>query len=250
MASSGKQFAIIAGSGFQSFGDDSAVHDVSTSFGDPSGPIRELRYDEQIVFLLRRHGDDLLIPPHAINYRANLKALSQLSVSSVIAINTVGVVSSHLHPGQIAVPHQLMDYTWGRNHSIFDGVADTLDHIDFTRPFTEQLRQELLQAAQSAGVRAFDGGVYAVCQGPRLETAAEVDRLERDGADYVGMTAMPEAAIARELGLEYACLSLIVNYAAGRGEKSIHADIEASTMTARMQAMKVLRDFFARQLGS
>lgn len=243
MAMSGKQYAVIAGSGFRSFGNDSAGITVSTSFGNPSGPIRELQYDDHIVYLLLRHGDELLIPPHAINYRANMKALQQLETDCVIAMNTVGVITSNIHPGQVVVPDQLIDYTWGRNHSIYEGV-EKLEHIDLTNPFSEHLRQEVLKAARHSDVSAHNGGVYAVTQGPRLETAAEVDRLERDGVDYVGMTAMPEAALARELGMDYACLSLVVNYAAGRGEKSIHADIEASTITAKMQAMKVLRVFF------
>lgn len=238
-----RQYAIIAGSGFRSFGDDSAGTVVSTKYGDPSGPVRELQYDQHTVYLVPRHGDDLLIPPHAINYRANLAALKILKVDCVIAMNTVGVITPDLHPGQIAVPDQLIDYTWGRKHSIYDGV-DSIDHIDFTAPFSTRLRSDLLSAASSAEVKVHDGGVYAATQGPRLETAAEVDRLERDGADYIGMTAMPEAALARELGMEYACLSLIVNYAAGRGEQPIHDDLEAGTMTAKMQAMKVLRVFF------
>ncbi len=243
MASADKQYAIIAGNGFQSFGEDAEGQSVTTPFGAPSGPIRELQYGDHTVYLLPRHGDNLLIPPHAINYRANLQALHQLKVDAIIAMNTVGVVSKNIHPGQIVVPDQLIDYTWGRAHSIYEG-AGHIDHIDFTEPFAESLRQDLLKAASAADVSICDGGIYAVCQGPRLETAAEVDRLERDGADFVGMTAMPEAALARELGMHYACLSLIVNYAAGRGENSIHADIEASTMTAKMQSMKVLREFF------
>jgi purine nucleoside phosphorylase len=243
MAVSGKQYAILAGSGFKSFGCDSEGMSVSTCFGDPSGPVRELRYDDHTVYLLARHGDDMLIPPHAINYRANLKALQQLETDCVIAMNTVGVISSNVHPGEIAVPDQLVDYTWGRAHSIYEGLGE-LDHVDLTIPFAEHLRRELIEAARTAEINVHDGGVYAVTQGPRLETAAEVDRLERDGADYVGMTAMPEAALARELGMDYACLSLVVNYAAGRGVNSIHADIEASTMTAKIQAMKILRVFF------
>lgn len=243
MASAEKQYAIIAGSGFQSFGDDAEGVTISTIYGDPSGPVRQLEYDDHTVYLLPRHGDDLSIPPHVINYRANLQALRQLNVDTVIAMNTVGVISQNIHPGQIAVPHQIIDYTWGRAHSIYDG-SNGVDHIDFTEPFAEGLRQGLLRAARSADVNICDGGVYAACQGPRLETAAEVNRLERDGADFIGMTAMPEAALARELGIDYACLSLVVNYAAGRGKNTIHADIEASTMTAKMQSMKVLREFF------
>lgn len=243
MAIEGAQYAIIAGSGFGSFGADAEGTLLSTVFGEPSGPVRELNYDDHVVFFLPRHGDELLIPPHAINYRANMKALEELRVDSIIAINTVGVVGKHFHPGQIAVPDQIIDYTWGRAHSIHDGEGSP-DHIDFTSPFAEHLRQDLMKAARAADLKLHDGGVYAATQGPRLETAAEVDRLERDGVDFIGMTAMPEASLARELGMDYACLSLIVNYAAGRGEKSIHADIEASTMTAKMQAMKVLRGFF------
>jgi 5'-methylthioinosine phosphorylase len=237
------QYAIIAGSGFRSFGSDAAGKIVETPFGAPSAAIRELQYDDHLVFLLPRHGEDLAIPPHAINYRANMKALQQLGVDSVIAMNTVGAVSAGSRPGQIAVPDQLIGYTYGREHSVFSGSSE-LQHIDFTLPFSESLRQGLLQAGRDAEVGIHDGGVYAVTQGPRLETAAEVDRLEQDGADYVGMTAMPEAGLARELGMDYACLSLIVNYAAGRGDNPIHDELEASTMTAKMQAMKVLRVFF------
>lgn len=244
MAASNHQYAVIAGSGFRSFGEDAVPHELRTDFGEPSSPVRELKYGDRTVFLLARHGDGLVIPPHRINYRANLAALKALGVESIIALNTVGVITGGQHPGQIAIPDQIIDYTFGRDHSIYDGESDNLDHIEFTEPFAEHLRQELRVAADNAGIAAHDGGVYAVMQGPRLETIAEVNRLERDRVDYIGMTAMPEAALARELDMDYACLSLIVNYAAGRGEKAIHADIEESTMTAKMQAMKVLREFF------
>ena len=243
MNTSQQQFAIIAGSGFREFAGDSEGEWCDTPFGRPSGPIRTRNYDDHAVRFLPRHGDDLTIPPHAINYRANLKALSQLGVNAVVALNTVGVIAPNLHPGQVAVPDQLIDYTSGRAHSIYDGGSE-IDHIDFTRPFSDSLRAGLLDAARRADIPVHDGGVYAVTQGPRLETAAEVVRLERDGADLVGMTAMPETALARELGMEYACLSLIVNYAAGKGDIPIHDELEASTMTAKMQTMKVLREFF------
>lgn len=243
MSGSERQFAVIAGSGFQSFGEDVDGRRVDTPYGKPSSTIRALEFGDHTVLLLARHGDNIDIPPHAINYRANMAALKNLSVDSVIALNTVGVIAGGLHPGQLAVPDQLLDYTWGREHSIYDG-SGALDHVDFTEPFSGRLRQDLLRAAAAAEFAVHDGGVYAATQGPRLETAAEVDRLERDGADLVGMTAMPEAALARELGMEYACLSLIVNYAAGRGEKPIHDDLEAGTMTAKLQAMKLLRAFF------
>lgn len=243
MSKTQQNFAIIAGSGFREFAGETEGEWSETPFGRPSGPVRTLRYDDHSVFFLPRHGDDLTIPPHAINYRANLKALNQLGVDAVVALNTVGVIAPHLHPGQVVAPDQLIDYTSGRAHSIYDGGTD-IDHVDFTNPFSGALRTALLDAARRADVPVHDGGVYGVTQGPRLETAAEVDRLERDGVEIVGMTAMPEAVLARELGMRYACLSLIVNYAAGRGDKPIHDELEASTVTSKMQAMKVLREFF------
>ena len=239
-----RRFAIIAGSGFQALSEKSGGDVISTEFGVPSSPIRELEFEGQPVHLLSRHGDAMLTPPHAINYRANLKALQQLAVTDIIALNTVGIVAAGMQPGDLAVPDQIIDYTYGRDHSIYGADSVSLDHIDFTEPLDQGLRVALLAAAHAADVPCRDGGVYAATQGPRLETSAEVDRLERDGADYIGMTAMPEASLALELGLRYACLSLLVNYAAGRGDKAIHEDIEDSTLSAREQSMQVLRQFF------
>lgn len=249
MAKDTPQYAIIAGTGFREFGSDAARHELDTDFGAPSSAIRELDYDTQTVYCLARHGDEMTIPAHAVNYRANMAALRSLDTDRIVAINTVGVIAPRQYPGQLAVPAQLIDYTHGRDHSIYGEEGGAPEHIDFTRPFSASIRRALLAAAQDAGIECHYGGVYAVTQGPRLETAAEVDRLERDGADYVGMTAMPEASLARELGMQYACLSLLVNYAAGRGERSIHDDLEASTMTAKMQAMKVLHAFFSESQG-
>ena len=249
MSASKHQYAVIAGSGFRSFGEASEQHRLTTEFGDPSSPLRELKYGDRTVFLLARHGDGLLTPPHRINYRANLAALKSLGVASIIAINTIGVITAGRHPGEIAIPDQVIDYTYGRDHSFYDGESDNLDHIEFTEPFAQRLRRKLCVAAAHAGVAVHDGGVYAATQGPRLETIAEVNRLQRDGADYIGMTAMPEASLARELEIEYACLSLIVNYAAGRGENAIHADIEASTEAARTRALDILQELF-RSMGS
>ncbi len=240
------RYAIIAGSGFADFGAEAPARAVATRFGAPSAPIRRLDYDALEVLLLARHGEHHDIPPHRINYRANLKALKLLGAEAVIALNTVGVIPARPYPGQLAVPQQLIDYTWGRPQTLFDGGAEGLDHVDFTEPFSDDLRRALIAAAADAEVECHDGGVYGVTQGPRLETAAEVDRFERDGVDFLGMTAMPEAALARELGLGYACLSLIVNRAAGRGAAAIHDDIEASTLTAKLGAVRVLKRFFAR----
>lgn len=238
------QYAVIVGSGFADFGDGAQEQEVTTPFGRPSAAVRTMQFDVHAVQVLRRHGDRHTLPPHAINYRANAYALKSVGVRSIIALNTVGAVTDKCRTGAIAVPDQLIDYTWGRAQSVHDGENDEFDHIDFTEPFTGSLRHRILAAAQAAGIDCYDGGVYAVTQGPRLETAAEVTRLVRDGADYVGMTAMPEAALARELGQDYACLCMVVNLAAGRGDVPIHDDVESNMATARMQAIQVLKQFF------
>ncbi len=240
-----EQYALIIGSGFEQFSGNADGECVETRFGRPSAPIKEVDIGAQCVLSIARHGEPHSIPPHAINYRANLLALRDAGATSVLALNTVGVISTIRDSGQIAIPDQVLDYTWGRQHTIHDANDGSLEHIEFTEPFSQSLRQSLLAAAVAAGIDCYDGGVYAVTQGPRLESAAEVDRLERDGADYVGMTAMPEAALAMELGLDYACLTMIVNRAAGRGDGPIHDDVEASTSTARALAESLLQQFFA-----
>jgi 5'-methylthioinosine phosphorylase len=237
--------AVIVGSGMADFAANAGSVDVTTRFGKPSAALRQAEIAGRQVYVLPRHGDRHDIPPHAINYRANLQAVYLRGARTVISVNTVGVIPSSPGPGELAVPAQLIDYTWGREHTFFDGQAGVVDHVDVTEPFTPALRLGLLAAAEAAGVACFDGGVYGVTQGPRLETAAEVDRYEREGVDFLGMTAMPEVALARELGLDVACLSLVVNAAAGRGRGPIHADIEASMSRARGRATRVLEHFVA-----
>ena len=237
-------YALIIGSGWDSLAGEASGAEVETAWGVPSAPVHRLCFGDCNVLTLARHGEGHTLPPHKINYRANIVALKKLGADSIIALNTVGVLSDVGDSGQIAVPDQLLDYTSGREHTIYDGRRGEVEHIDFTEPFSADLRTGLLGAAAKAGIDCYDGGVYATTQGPRLETAAEVDRLERDGADFVGMTAMPEAAIAREVGLDYACIAMIVNRAAGRGDVPIHDDVEASTAAARNATMSTLRAFF------
>ena len=240
------RFALIVGSGWGKLTEGDTGMEVETAFGMPSAPIHRLIFGSHNVLSVARHGDGHSIPPHLINYRANVLALKKSGAEAIIALNTVGVISDICEPGQLALPDQLIDYTWGREHTLFDTRRGTVCHVDFTQPFTAELRASLQAAAGRAGVACHDGGVYAVTQGPRLETAAEIDRLERDGADLVGMTAMPEAAIAREAGLEYACLALIVNRAAGRarGVVSIHDEVEEHAATVRNATMSTLEAFF------
>lgn len=242
-------YAIIGGTGFS----DHAQEDVNPAsapdsrFGRASAPVRTLNFGSVSVLFLARHGETHSIPPHRVNYRANLAALSALGVDSVIALNAVGVISNIAQSGELALPDQIIDYTSGREHTVYDGSSSELQHIDFSEPFTASLRQDLLLAAQARGIDCINGGVCAVTDGPRLETVAEVNRMARDGADYVGMTSMPEAGLARELGLNYASLALVVNPAAGKGSGSIHASIDEYMQACKTQAISLLSGFFERQ---
>lgn len=238
-------YALMVGSGWGRLTGEEVETDITTAFGVPSAPVHRLQIADRTVLTLARHGDGHTIAPHSINYRANVTALRDLGAKAIIGLNTVGVITSIAAPGEVAVPDQLIDYTWGREHTLYDGQQDEVQHVDFTEPFTSGLRAALVAAATRAGVACHDGGIYAATQGPRLETAAEVDRLARDGADLVGMTAMPEAAIAREAGLDYACIAMVVNYAAGRGDEPIHDAVVTHTQSARDAAMSLLEAFFA-----
>jgi len=191
---------------------------VRTPYGEPSGPLTFGKMGGREVAFLARHGYGHTIPPHLVNYRANLWALHSQGVEDVVSIASVGGIRSDLGPGVIAVPDQVLDYTWGRRCTFYEGEDKAVVHVDFTRPYCDTLRGRIVEAALAAGEVIVEGGVYAATQGPRLETAAEINRLERDGADMVGMTGMPEAGLARELGLCYAAIAVVANHAAGRGE--------------------------------
>ncbi len=210
---------IIGGSGLNRLAELEVPRRVAmtTPCGEPSAALTIGRLHGVEVVFLARHGDGHTIAPHRINYRANILALHAQGVRAVIAVATVGGIREELGPGTLLAPDQIIDYTHGRESTFFDGVAQPLQHIDFTRPFLGAMRSRLLQAAAASGEALRDGGVYGATQGPRLETAAEIDRMARDGADVVGMTGMPEAALAREMGLDYAMLCVVVNAAAGRG---------------------------------
>jgi len=223
------ELAIIGGTGLTELEGLEITHRevVSSPFGEPSGPVTHGRLHDTDVIFMARHGHGHTIPPHEVNYRANIWALRSVGVKDVLSVAAVGGIRSDLQPGGIAIPDQIIDYSYGRNHTFFEGELKNVTHIDFTYPYCLTLRQRLIEAAERAGIEVAREGTYGATQGPRLETAAEIDRMERDGCDLVGMTGMPEAALARELGLSYACCAVIANHAAGRGEAGIHADIEA-----------------------
>lgn len=235
---------IIGGSGLNRMAGLDAPRRVAmtTPYGEPSAALTIGRLHGVEVVFLARHGDGHSIPPHRINYRANIQALHAQGVRDVIAVATVGGIRDEWGPGTLVVPDQIIDYTHGRETTFFDGVEQPLQHIDFTRPFYGATRDRLLRAGATSGQSLHDGGVYGATQGPRLETAAEIERMARDGADVVGMTGMPEAALAREIGLDYAMLCVIVNAAAGRGANAdgvAMAEI-AAVAEAAMQRVAII----------
>ena len=214
--------AIIGGSGLTQLANLNVVRRevVRTPYGEPSGALTFGRLCEQPVVFLARHGYGHTIPPHQVNYQANLWALKEVRAEVIISVASVGGIRADLCPGTLVVPDQIIDYTWGRKSSFHEGTDEPVVHIDFTEPYDAAVRRRILAAGAAAGEKVFDGAVYAATQGPRLETAAEINRLARDGADVVGMTGMPEAALARELGIPYAAINVVANYAAGRADSS------------------------------
>lgn len=250
MPSTQKKLALIGGSSLDQLAalENTRQLAVDTPYGKPSGPLIYGTLNGREVIFLARHGERHQLPPHRINYRANLWALHAQGVTDVVAVATVGGIGANFQAGVLALPHQIIDYTWGRESTFFDGEsygsaagASSVKHIDFTQPYDEGLRARVLQAARRVEIPLLNGGTYATTQGPRLETAAEIQRLARDGAHMVGMTGMPEAALARELGLRYACLALVVNAAAGTGASVQAIDLSAAEALAREAMTRVVR---------
>ena len=237
--------AIIGGSGLTQLSSlEAQRREVArTPYGEPSGALTFGRLSGREVVFLARHGYGHTIPPHRVNYRANLWALKQAGAKAIASVSSVGGIRLDCAPGALVVPDQILDYTWGRACTFFDGVETPVRHIDFTHPYDETIRCRILAAAREAGEAMIDGAVYATTQGPRLESAAEIDRFESDGADVVGMTGMPEAALARELELPFAAISVVSNHAAGRGAsaENVHFErIENVLQDAMTRVRKVL----------
>lgn len=238
-------YAIIGGSGLAKLTALSGIRRevARTPYGEPSGALTFGRFGGHEVVFLARHGYGHTVAPHEVNYRANIWALKEAGVEGVLAVATVGGVRDDYGPGTLVVPDQIIDYTHGRQSTFFSGADAAVVHVDFTQPYAAPLRRLLLDAASRCGQAVRDGGVYACTQGPRLETAAEIERLARDGADLVGMTGMPEAALAREAELPYAALCVVVNHAAGRGsstERIALAELDEVMRTTITRAVCVL----------
>lgn len=218
--------AIIGGSGLYQLDEieNSHTETVSTPYGEPSDALTTGTLQGQTVIFLARHGAAHTIPPHRVNYRANLWALQHRGARTVISVCAVGGIRADIKPGTVIVPDQIIDYTWSREHTLYEQDLTEVTHIDFTEPYCAGLRTALISAAAEAGIEVIASATYGATQGPRLETAAEINRLEKDGCDIVGMTGMPEASLARELGLCYAAIAVSANDAAGRGSGPIEME--------------------------
>jgi 5'-methylthioadenosine phosphorylase len=235
--------AILGGSGLARIELLTETRSISarTEYGEPSAPLTLGRLGGCEVLFLARHGEGHSIPPHQVNYRANIRALRDAGAKRIVSVATVGGIRREFGPGSLVVPRQIIDYTWGRPSTFFEGPGTKVTHIDFTEPYSAALRAAILAAARACGEAVADGGCYGTTQGPRLETAAEIVRMERDGADLVGMTAMPEAALAREAGLEYAAIAVVVNHAAGKGDSALAVSFAAMEAVQRQAMARVLR---------
>lgn len=241
-----KKIAIIGGTGLSTLPnveiqETSAIH---TPYGDPSDLLTIAKFAEKEVMFLPRHGNSHTIPPHKINYRANIHALKQHAVEEIIAVNAVGGITAEMYPGRIVIPNQIIDYTYAREHTFYADNTTQMQHIDFTHPYSQALSKKLMMLDSIKAMEVFLGGVYAATQGPRLETAAEISKHEKDGCDIVGMTGMPEAALARELDIQYIALCLVVNWAAGKTDKEITIAMIEQHLTAGMHKIQLILEQF------
>ncbi|MDH5229771.1 MAG: S-methyl-5'-thioinosine phosphorylase [Gammaproteobacteria bacterium] len=236
------ELGIIGGTGLTTLANLEIINReiVQTPYGEPSGPVTHGKLAGKKVLFLPRHGYGHTIPPHKVNYRANIWALKDAGVENVIAVAAVGGIRADMVPERLVVPDQIVDYTWSRVNTFFEEGLNHVTHIDFSEPYCEALRQRLIQSAHALGFEISDKGTYAATQGPRLETAAEINRLERDGCDIVGMTGMPEAALAKELDLCYASLAVVANLAAGRSEEALTMERIEAYLSSGMQKVREL----------
>ncbi len=234
------KLAIIGGTGLTSIDDLNITKKevVQSPFGAPSGILQTGELFGTQVLFLPRHGPSHTIPPHKVNYRANLWVLKQAGIDTIIAVNAVGGIDADLLPGQIVIPDQVIDYTTSRTNTFFEEGLKEVVHIDFTEPYCNGLRQKIISVCDEQGITYKGQGTYAATEGPRLETAQEVNRLERDGCNIIGMTGMPETALARELDICYACIAVVANQAAGRSTETITMDMITKNLNEGIQTVR------------
>jgi 5'-methylthioinosine phosphorylase len=245
---SNELIAIIGGTGLTEYYGLNIIKTliVKTSLGPLASPlVFGTLHGKNIVFLAR-HGQPHAVPPHKVNYRANILALKEAGVTQIIAVNAVGGITENMVANAICIPDQIIDYTHGRLDTFFDGEYKPLDHIDFSHPYDFELSEALYAASKAGNVLVEKGGVYGATQGPRLETVAEIKRMEQDGCDIVGMTGMPEAVLARELNIPYSCVSLVVNPAAGKSDALITMDDIRGVIESGMEDVKSIISNYLR----
>ena len=238
---------VIGGTGLSSIKDLVIVRheDVITPYGNPSEPLTVGNFGGKDIIFLARHGKQHSIPPHLINYQANIFAFNLMGVTDIISIASVGSINPEDKPGTLVFPDQLIDYTYGRKHTFFDGEKEPVSHIDFTHPYDNCLRNDLIEIASSSNFLFKREGVYGVVQGPRLETAAEINKYDGDGVTIVGMTGMPEAVLAKELNMNYATICLIANHAAGRGLSAdgiTHEEISKNSEKMMLNVIEIIKE--------
>jgi len=240
--------ALVGGTGLNELDESLESISIETPFGRPSADIRVIETDPLRLLFLPRHGNPHRFPPHCVNYRANMWALREAGADHVLAVYAVGGVCDPYGPATLAAPDQLIDYTWGRQHTYCDSEHIELEHVDFTKPYDGALRRSLLAAAEKASIEVVDGGCIGVFQGPRLESAAEVEKARRDGCHMAGMTALPEAGLARELGLDYAGLAVVSNWGAGVSGELLSEEDIAETLKGPMMRVRTLLRTLAKEL--
>lgn len=246
------KLAIIGGTGLAHLSNLKIINKqmVHTPFGAASAPLITGELCSESVIFIARHGHGHTIPPHKINYQANIWALKSLGVEQIVAVAAVGGITEQMSPKSIVIPHQLIDYTYGREHTFFSDDFNPDRHIDFTQPYNERLRKAMLLSTDAVDFNVVDGAVYAATQGPRLETSAEINKLQRDGCDIVGMTGMPEAALARELEMDYATCAVVANWAAGKCKNEITMqEIETNLVDGMKNVRQLLEKTLPRLLS-
>lgn len=234
------KLAIIGGTGLTSIKDLKITKkEVAQSpFGQPSGVLQTGELFGKEVLFLPRHGASHTIPPHKVNYRANLWVLKQAGVDTIIAVNAVGGIDSNLKAGQLVIPDQIIDYTTSRTNTFFEEGLKEVVHVDFTYPYCTELRKKIIAGCAELSIDSVNKSTYAATEGPRLETAQEVIRLERDGCDIVGMTGMPETALARELDICYSCIAVVANLAAGKSDETITMEMINKNLNVGIETVR------------
>lgn len=242
--------AIIGGSGLAELEGLTITHRevMRTEYGEPSGALTFGKMSGRDIVFLNRHGPGHTIAPHRVNYRANVFAMKEAGAKRIIAINAVGGIDNALEPIGLVIPDQILDYTYAREHTYYDNEHGSVKHVDFTYPYTKALRRKIIDIASQNGLSLTSSGTYAATQGPRFETAAEINRMERDGATIVGMTGMPEAILAREMDLDFAMIAVVSNAAAGRTGVEISVDEIMSNLQLGMNKARTLLELVIPQL--